>query len=604
LTKRWLICCLGMAVLLNGCAATPKRTAVVQVPAPPPPLETLPLKATDRILPLEIASAPDDVEVLLKQVDDFYQAGMGDYRTGNLEEAKAAFDQALSTLLESGLDIQGDDRLSSAFNKIVENVYTAEGAALEHGDTLSPHNYEPAPLDSFSGLTFPVDPRVKQQAQEELKSVHSDLPLISNEFVDGALTYLRNHARGYVTTVLQRLGMYQPMISAALQSEGVPQDLIYLAAGESSFNPFAVSNKRCVGIWQFALGTGVMYGLKKDRWVDERQDPVKSTGAAARHLKDLYKTFGDWYLAMAAYDSGPLTVQRAIEKTGYADYWTLRQLHALPAETENYVPIFLATLLIAKDPKAYGFDVEPRPPLAPDVVVVDMPTDLRLVAQLIDHPVEDLIKLNPSLQRWTTPANEPEFVLNLPPGTKDHFEKNVAVVPPDKRIWWRAHKVAEGETLAGIAKQFRMSPVTLADVNQLTPGASPAQGAHLVVPMAPGKDSSLVRVREKTAQRLTHYRVRASDTLDLIADHFDVTPYQIRRWNNLKSSQLAPGTSLRLYVQAEQSSSARPSRAKGNAKTSHASLKKKSHVAKPVLAKKRTTASGKPISPAAALAIK
>jgi len=604
LRKRWLICCLGTAVLLSGCATTPKRTAVVQVPAPPPPLETLPLKATDRILPPEMASAPDAAEVLLKQVDDSYQAGMSDYRAGNLEKAKAAFDQALSTLLESDLDIQGDDRLSSEFNKIVENVYTAEGASLEHGDSLSPHNYEPAPLDSFSGLTFPVDPRVTQQAQEELKSVHSDLPLVSNEFVDGVLTYLQNRGRKYIDTVLRRGGLYQQIIHDELQSQGLPQDLIYIAAGESAFNPFAVSNKACVGIWQFYLGTGVLYGLKKDRWVDERKDPVKSSAAAARHLKDLYQTFGDWFLAMAAYDSGPLTVQRAIEKTGYADYWVLRKLHALPAETENYVPVFLATLLIAKDPKAYGFDTQPEPPLAVDRVTVVTPTDLRLVAQLIDHPVGDLINLNPSLQRWTTPGNNPEFALNLPPGTKDVFEKNIALIPPDKRIWWRAHKVAEGETLAGIAKQFRLSPLALADVNQLTPGASPVEGAHLVVPMAPGKDSSLVRVRERTARRLTHYRVRAGDTLDLIADHFDVTPYQIRRWNNLKSSQLAPGTSLRLYVLAEESSSARPSRAKGSAKTSHASAKKKSNVAKPVLAKKHPPASGNPTSPAAALAVK
>src|SRR5207244_11361513 len=128
--------------------------------------------------------------------------------------------------------------------------------------------------------------------------------------------------------------------------------------------PFAVSVKQCVGIWQFGLGTAEIYGLRKDRWVDEREDPVKSTQAAARTLKDLYQTFGDWYLAMAAYDSGPGTVQRAIERTGYADFWTLRKLHALPLETENYVPIFIATALIAKDPKAYGFEVPANQPLA------------------------------------------------------------------------------------------------------------------------------------------------------------------------------------------------------------------------------------------------
>lgn len=604
MTKRWLIGCLGTAVFFNGCAATPKRTAVVQVPAAPPPLQTLPLKVTERIVPPEIVPAPDAAEILLKQVDELYEAGMSDYSAGNLERAKTTFDQALSTLLESDLDIQGDDRLSSEFDKIVENVYAVEGASLEHGESLNSHNYEPAPLDSFSGLTFPVDPRVAQQAQEELKSVHSDLPLVSNEFVDGALTFLQIRGRKYIDMVLRRRGLYEQMIHDELQNQGLPQDLIYIAAGESAFNPFAVSKARCVGIWQFFLGTGLLYGLKKDRWVDERQDPVKSTVAAARHLKDLYQTFGDWYLAMAAYDSGPLTVQRAIEKTGYADYWTLRKLHALPEETENYVPVFLATMLIGKDPKAYGFDTQTDPPLVVDRVTVETPTDLRLIAQLIDHPVGDLINLNPSLQRWTTPGNNREFVLNLPPGTKDVYEKNIALVPPDKRIWWRAHKVAEGETVAGIAKQFRISPMALADVNRLISGASPVEGAHLVVPMAPGKDSSLVRVRQTTARRLTHYRVRASDTLDLIADRFDVTPYQIRRWNSLKSSQLAPGTSLRLYVQAEESGSARPSRAHGSVKTSRASPKKKPDVAKPVLTKKQPSASANPTSPAAALTVK
>jgi membrane-bound lytic murein transglycosylase D len=601
LTKRWLICCLGAVVLLNGCATAEKRTTVVQTPTPPPPLETLPLKTTDRIVPPEIASVPDAAEVLVKQVENLYEAGMKDYRSGNLEKAKEEFDQALSTLLESDLDIQGDERLNSEFDKIVENVYTAEAASLERGDSLSPHNYEPAPLESFSGLTFPVDPRVKEQAQEELKSVHSDLPLVSNDYVDGVLTYLQNRGRGYMEAVLKRVGMYQQIIGDALRKEGLPQDLIYIAAGESAFNPFAVSKARCVGIWQFALGTGALYGLKKDRWVDERGDPIKSSTAAAQHLKDLYQTFGDWFLAMAAYDSGHLTVQRAIEKTGYADYWMLRKLHALPAETENYVPVFLATTMIAKDPKAYGFDTQPDPPLAPDKVTVETPTDLRLIAQLIDHPVEELINLNPSLLRWTTPGNDPEFVLNLPPGTKDLYEEDIAAIPTDKRIWWRAHKVAGGETLAGIAKQFRISPVALAEVNQLSPGASLEAGAHLVVPMAPGKDSSLVRVRERGPRRLLRYRVRPGDTLDLIADRFDVTPYQIRRWNNLKSSRLAPGRLLRLYVQSEERSVSRSSRPrrKGN----HASAAKNAPSSKATLANKKPAASRTSSAPAAALPV-
>ncbi len=598
MTKRWLACLFGAVVLVSGCATTAKHPTAVQAPAlpPPPPPQALPLKTTDRILPPEAASLPDATDLLVKQVDELYLSGMSDYRAGNLEKSKQEFDQALATLLESGLDIQGDERLSSEFEKIVENVYSAEAASLERGDAMTLHNYEPTPLDSFSGLTFPVDPRTKQRVQEELKSVHSDLPLVSNDSVDGVITYLQNHARGYMENVLRRVGTYGEIIGEALRNQGVPQDLIYLAAGESAFNPFAVSNKRCVGIWQFSLGTGSLYGLKKNRWVDERKDPYKSSAAAAHHLKDLYQAFGDWFLVMAAYDSGPMNVQRAIEKTGYADYWELRKRHAVLAETENYVPIFLATALIAKDPKAYGFDTQPDPPLVVDKVTVDTPTDLRLIAQLIDHPVDDLIKLNPSLQRWTTPGNDSGFVLNLPAGTKDLYEQSIASIPPDKRIWWRAHKVVEGETLAGVAKQFRISPVTLAQANQLTASSSLEQGVHLVVPMAAGNESSLARVREQVPHRLIHYRVRPGDTVDLIADRYDVTAYQIRRWNGLRSSKLAPGRTLRLYVEATATTTSRTSHSRSAAKSKHPSTRNTTAQKKPVVP-------GKPPSPAAALTL-
>jgi membrane-bound lytic murein transglycosylase D len=447
-------------------------------------------------------------------------------------------------------------------------------------------------LESFSGLTFPVDPRTKQRVQEELQSVHSDLPLVSNDAVDGVITYLQNHSRGYIENVLRRKGTYGEIIGDALRKQGVPQDLIYLAAGESAFNPFAVSKAQCVGIWQFSQGTGSLYGLKKNRWVDERQDPAKASAAAAHHLKDLYTTFGDWFLVMAAYDSGPLTVQRAIERTGYADYWELRRVHALPTETENYVPIFLATALIAKDPKAYGFDTQPDPPLQVDHVEVDTPTDLRLVAQLIDHPVEDLVKINPSLQRWTTPGNDPGFILYLPAGTKDLYEKNIASIPQSKRLWWRAHKVLEGETLAGIAKQLRVSPVALAQANQLSASASLQPGTHLAVPMAEGNDSALARVRESVPLRLTQYRVRPGDTVDLIADRFNVTPYQIRRWNGLRSAKLAPGRTLHIYLQGQFSTAARTYHARPIAKSKHP-------VVHPATAQKKPAATSNRAAPAA-----
>jgi len=560
---------LAAAITLSACGPGARRGAIsVQPPAAAWAPEPLPLR-TPQLPPLPPRASTGPADELIGQAESQYKTGLADYRAGNLEKARQEFDRALGILLESKLDVETDEQLSAEFDKLVDDIHGVELAAIERGDTLSEHKYEAPPIESFAGLTFPVDPKVKQQVQQEIKSVRSDLPLISNDLVDGFITLFQKHARHFMQTVLERRPIYEQMISEELRKEGLPQDLIYLAAGESAFNPFALSHAGAKGIWQFMLGTGSLYGLKRNRWVDEREDPAKSTHAAARHLKELYQTFGDWYLAMAAYDSGPVTVQRAIERTGYADFWTLRKLHALPLETENYVPIFIATALIAKDPKAYGFEVPANQPLATEQATVAAPTDLRLVAQLIDRPVEDLIRLNPSLQRWTTPANDRSFVLNLPGGTKETFERAIAAIPPDKRIWWRAHKVEQGETLAAIARKYRISTVALAQANRMDAGATPAEGARVVLPLASGDEGSLARVRERGPRRLYQYRVRPGDTIELVADRFDVAAYQIRRWNNLRSARLTPGKTLKVYSAGRGGASSRRRRATQHGATAH-----------------------------------
>ena len=177
------------------------------------------------------------------------------------------------------------------------------------------------------------------------------------------------------------------MIFRIFKEEGVPQDLIYLAQAESGFKPLALSRARARGMWQFMASRGVGYGLHRSWWIDDRQDPEKATRAAARHLKDLYNQFGDWYLAMAAYNSGPGNVQQAVKRTGYADFWELYKRNVLPGETKNYVPIILAMTIISKNPARYGLDaVTPEPPLHYDVVKVNYPVDLRLVAECVDAP--------------------------------------------------------------------------------------------------------------------------------------------------------------------------------------------------------------------------
>jgi membrane-bound lytic murein transglycosylase D len=531
------------------------------VPPPPPPASEPP-RPVEQVKTPPPPPPPDPVDVLITQAQAEYAAGLKDYQVGNTEQARAEFDRAVGLMLESKLDLNGDERLKTAFQKLVDDIHSLEASAVEPGGAPNENRYEAAPIESFTGLTFPVDPKVSQRVQDELKTVHSDLPLVSNEIVDGVITHLQGRGSGFIKSGLRRIGQYRHVYEAALQREGLPQDLVYLAAAESAFNPFALSRAGAKGIWQLMLSRGMEYGLRKDRWVDEREDPVKSTDAAVRHLKDLYQMFGDWFLVMAAYNSGPVTIQKAIEKTGYADFWTLHRLRALPTETENHVPIILAIAIIAKDPKAYGIDVEPDPPVETDDVIVESPVDLRLVAQLINRPVEEIIRLNPGLLRWTTPANNPNYILHLPKGAEPTFTAAIAAFPADKRVWWRAHTVENGDTLTSVARKFKVTTVSLAKVNNLEPKSPLDAGARLVLPLAPGDEASLSRVRDRGPRRPFRYKIRPGDTLERIADRFDVTPYQIRRWNKLSSTKIIAGRSLLIHASSGGKSAPRRSSAR------------------------------------------
>jgi membrane-bound lytic murein transglycosylase D len=342
---------------------------------------------------------------------------------------------------------------------------------------------------------------------------------------------------------LRRAGRYRDLIFRVFKEEGVPQDLIYLAQAESAFQPGALSRAGARGMWQFMASRGRQYDLNVGWWADDRQDPEKATRAAARHLKDLYAMFGDWYLAMAAYNSGPATVERAIERTGYADFWELYQRNVLPRETRNYVPIILAATIVAKNPEKYGFDrVLPDPPIFVETVRVSVPTDLRLVAETIDCSLDLIQGLNPSLLRITTPRGD--FDLKLPVGTKEKFVEGIARIPEDKRVFWRWHRVAAGESLQEIARKYKTTAAAISEVNTL-PGPELQAGAKLVIPVTTARDggaSRVVRLR---------YRVRRGDTVERVANRFGVLPADVRKWNRISGDQLAPGRML--VIQAPQS---------------------------------------------------
>jgi membrane-bound lytic murein transglycosylase D len=336
------------------------------------------------------------------------------------------------------------------------------------------------------------------------------------------------------------------MIQRTFKDQGIPQDLIYLAEAESGFHPLALSHAGARGMWQFMAGRGSGYGLQRNWWVDDRQDPEKSTRAAARHLKDLFNQFGDWYLAMAAYNSGPGTVQQAVQRTGYADFWELYRRGVLPKETRNYVPIILAVTIMAKNPSRYGLDhLQPDPPLQVDKVEINYPVDLRLVAECVDSSVATLQELNPSLLRMTTPKDG-AFVLALPAGTGDKFQQAIAAIPKDMRVWWRYHKVESGESLAEVARQYHTTTRAIAQVNDLD-GKDLPRDAKLIIPMTPGRHAPGDVASTTYAKRPTLYKVRKGDTVLSIADDFGVPADKLRKWNRLSGNQLRAGRTLRIY---------------------------------------------------------
>jgi len=543
-------CGLLAVAWLCGCEDAAKKPVQSKVPAlspvqpqkpETPAVAELPQR---KMAPMDMASllpvAPDGIPYLIEQVKAKFASGEANYKAGHLAAARRDFDDSVDWMLESGYDPNSDPKLRELFQQVTDKVYTYELQAFRAGDGFTEAPAVPAAIDEVAEMTFPVDPKLKERAEDVARNVSHDLPLTVNDVVVSYLNFFQTpRGRAIVETGLRRKGKYQGMIARVLREEGVPQDLIYLAQAESAFQPLALSRAGARGIWQFVQWRGNEYGLKRSWWVDERMDPEKATRAAAQHLRDLYGLYGDWYLAMAAYNCGPGNVQKGIERTGYADFWELYKRNVLPSETRNYVPIILALTLIAKDAAHYGIAVEQDEPVQTDTVKPGRAIDLRLVAETIDVDVATLRTLNPSLLRMITP-DDPDFVLHLPVGTSEKFSAEIADIPADKWVSWRRHRVEAGETLTSIAKTYRVTAAAIADANDLEHGAHLEAGQKLIIPAA--------RPVEESKPRLVRYRVRKGDTLGGIADQFSVTSEQVRKWNGLKSGKVSRGMVLRIYT--------------------------------------------------------
>jgi membrane-bound lytic murein transglycosylase D len=563
----WILLAAG-AGSLAGCEDTATKQVRVQPPAQPPVAAAASVASTFASLPYIPSPLNPSVQgfylrpaldLLEDKVEASYEAGKQALKAGNTKAAEADFNHAVDLILQSGFQKDADPRLAKLFDQIGDAVpsddaeeVTADdsqtaasdtGATAEESDTPS----QPAPIDEIADLTLPAgDPRLAAKAEKELISVPHDLPLTVNESVLQYVSFFTTtRGRAIVSHGLDRAGRYDAMIRRVLKEEGVPQDLIYLAQAESAFQPDAVSRAGARGIWQFMPFRGEEYDLERSYYVDDRSDPEKATRAAARHMRDLYGMFGDWYLVMAAYNSGPLTVVKAIQRTGYADFWELQKRRVLPKQTQNYVPIILALALVAKAPNLYGIQVDPEKPAQFDVVKLNHSIDLHLVADASNIEVDDLRSLNPELLRTVTPSLA-NFQLKLPAGSGKLFEENIQQVPEDKWTSWRLHSTVEGETLGDIAKHYRVTVPAIEAANHLEPHATLPAGFFLNVPTAPPKI------------RLVIYRVQRGDTLAGIADRYDVTVAELKHWNRIAGEHVSRGTRLRIYAGSGETAQAAP----------------------------------------------
>ncbi len=390
-----------------------------------------------------------------------------------------------------------------------------------------------------------------------------DIPVRWERRVVRFLEFFRNDPRGrdLMAAWLRRANRYGAVVREQLGEQGLPSDLLYVAMVESGFDPLARSPAAAVGMWQFVSRTGTEYGLRQDRWVDERRSPSRSTDAGGRYLKQLYDRLGTWELALAAYNMGYGALLRAIRKYNTNDYWLLAELEAgLPFETTIYVSKIMAVAIIGRNPERFGFgEIAPDPVVAYDEVSVPGGTPLAQIARAAGSTQEEIATLNPELLRTRTPPDERVWTVRIPPGASDRFESAFATARRASPAN-RAYVVRFGEDLATIAQRHRTAISALRTLNDLSESDQPMPGETLLVPAvepaAPEPEDIVAAVPEETFvypdRRRVFYRVMSGDDAEEIAQFFEVNEGDLARWNNLVGgAALHRGMILQLFVRPE-----------------------------------------------------
>lgn len=503
----------------------------------------------------------------LKEVEYYYGLGVDANQEVNWKEAQQDFEKALEILSNIDVDEETSSKYADKFNQLLHEISADYKVTLLYLGALSDNASVSAFVERFKDIhnfkNLKEEYKIPPLPQVVETTIIYDMPVVWNERVENAIIYLQTIARKPFERYLSRSGKYIPLMEEIIKEKGLPHDLVYLPLIESGFNCKAYSWAHAVGPWQFISSTGRLYNLKRNTWYDERRDFVKSTYAACDFLAFLYDKFGDWLLALAAYNGGPGRVERTIQKQNTKDFWKLD----LRKQTEDYVPLYLAATIIAKDPQKYGFEVEYEKAMEFEVINLEKPTDLKAVAQALNVSVDTIKELNPELLRGVTPPQIKGYGLRIPKGDKDVFALKQKEIPEQKGYF--LHKIKKGETVSAIADKYGVFPFSIVEENNLSKKYRIYAGDYLKIPNYSEEHKTEVKnsveltnkevapeVLASDQENDTLYTVKKGDTLWDIAKKFKTTPQKIAEANGLnRKNYLETGQKLVISSQANDSRS-------------------------------------------------
>ncbi len=504
-------------------------------------------------------SAPvSPVQRKIEEITEIYKDGEMYADIGYTDDAREKFDQAVTDTFSQDPEVRRDKLFEEFTETLIHNIHSIEMKWIRKGDSYTESSQsEQANAILSEKFTF-LSPREADNERElvEKSEVKYGIPVVLNNQVLSYIKAFSTRLKPVIEASLNRGSKYEKLFKKIFREEGVPEDLYYLPIVESGYRTRALSHAKAKGIWQFMPGTARLEGLRVNWWVDERCDPEKATRAAARHLKRLHDYYHDWYLALAAYNAGQGKVDRSIRKARSRDFWKIaRHRWIFRRETRNYVPGFLAAMVIGKNPEKYGFsNLKKAQPLSYDTVTVDSCTDLRVIAKLSGTTVNRIQELNPQLRRLTTPITGKPFAVHIPAGQQQNFITRFARLPKDKRVTLRYHRIRPGQTLSQIARKYQTSVSAIRKANNIRNVRRIRAGKTLVIPIGQGhdyyyraaRDFTVSRPRFPRGKRIVH-RVHRGDTLFGIALRYRTDVASVRKWNNLNDNLLHPGQRLTVY---------------------------------------------------------